>query len=173
MGMTRQERVALHSKQERTHIRNGTPVPSDLKEGVTELRSISGSGLVEFVKHNGVLHKKILDKTTSHSKSNVWYEPTMQNSWVAYNTTYNSAQYMIDGNGFVHIRGLLKNGSAADAVMFTLPDGYRPEKRELFISYSAAGATRLDVFSTGAVQAVTNGSTSWTSIDGLIFYGGY
>ena len=60
--MTRQERVASHSKQERTHVRNGSPVASDLKEGVPELRSVAGTGLVEFVRHNGVLHKKVLDK---------------------------------------------------------------------------------------------------------------
>jgi len=62
MGMTRQERVALHSKQERTHIRNGTPVASDLKDGIYEVRYITGTGLVEFIKHNGILYKKVLDR---------------------------------------------------------------------------------------------------------------
>ena len=60
--MTRQERVALHSKQERTHIKNGTPVASDLKNGVSEIRHIPGIGLVEFIKHSGVLYKKVLDR---------------------------------------------------------------------------------------------------------------
>ena len=35
--MTRQERIALHKKQERLQVRIGAPITSDLKEGVTEL----------------------------------------------------------------------------------------------------------------------------------------
>ena len=58
--MTRQERVASHSKQERTHVRNGTPVASDLKEGVPVLRS-TVEGVVEYVRHNGVLYKTVLE----------------------------------------------------------------------------------------------------------------
>ena len=61
MGMTRQERIALHKKQERLQVKSGTPSPSDLKEGVPSLRSTS-EGVVEYVKHNGVLFKKILDR---------------------------------------------------------------------------------------------------------------
>ena len=61
MGMTRQERISLHKKQERLQVKRGTPSVTDLKEGVPVLRS-TGEGVVEYVKHNGVLHKKVLDK---------------------------------------------------------------------------------------------------------------
>ena len=61
MGMTRQERIALHKKQERLQVKDGTPSVSDLKEGVPVLRSTS-EGVVEYVKNNGVLFKKILDR---------------------------------------------------------------------------------------------------------------
>ena len=59
--MTRQERIALHKKQERLQVRNGVPSKTDLKEGVPELRKTT-EGVVEYVKHNNVLYKKILDK---------------------------------------------------------------------------------------------------------------
>ena len=59
--MTIQERIALHKKQERLQVKSGTPNISDLKEGVPALRSTS-EGVVEYVKHNGVLFKKILDR---------------------------------------------------------------------------------------------------------------
>ena len=59
--MTRQERIALHKKQERLQIKTGVPDKSELKEGVPALRSTS-EGVVEYVKHNGVLHKKVLDR---------------------------------------------------------------------------------------------------------------
>ena len=59
--MTRQERIALHKKQERLQVKSGTPAAADLKEGVPVLRSTI-EGVVEYVKHNGILHKKVLDK---------------------------------------------------------------------------------------------------------------
>ena len=61
MGMTRAERIALHKKQERLQVKSGAPAVADLKEGVPALRSTS-EGVVEYVRHNGVLHKKVLDK---------------------------------------------------------------------------------------------------------------
>ena len=61
MGMTRQERVGLHKKKERLQIKDGEPPANDLKEGVPVLRKTS-AGVVEYVKHNGVLFKKVLDR---------------------------------------------------------------------------------------------------------------
>ena len=59
--MTRQERIALHKKQERLQVKTGSPLTNDLKEGVPELRKTT-EGVVEYVKHNNVLYKKLLDK---------------------------------------------------------------------------------------------------------------
>ena len=61
MGMTRQERIAIHKKQERLQVKKGVPLIDALKEGVPVLRSTS-EGVVEYVKNNGVLFKKVLDK---------------------------------------------------------------------------------------------------------------
>ena len=61
MGMTRQERISLHKKQERSQVKSGIPAVSDLVEGVPVLRSTS-EGVVEYVRHNGVLYKNILEK---------------------------------------------------------------------------------------------------------------
>ena len=61
MGMTRQERISLHKKQERLQVRSGTPLIDDLQEDIPVLRS-TDEGVVEYVRHNGVLYKKILDK---------------------------------------------------------------------------------------------------------------
>ena len=59
--MSRQDRVNLHKKQERIQIKSGVPNTSDLKEGVPVLRKTS-EGVVEYVKNNGVLFKKVLDR---------------------------------------------------------------------------------------------------------------
>ena len=61
MGMTRQERISLHKKQERLQVKKGTPSVADLKDGVPVLR-FTGEGVVEYVKTNGVLFKKVLDR---------------------------------------------------------------------------------------------------------------
>ena len=60
MGMTRQERIALHKKQERLQVDLDVPDVKDLKEGVPVLRSTT-DGLVEYVRHNGLLYKKVFD----------------------------------------------------------------------------------------------------------------
>ena len=61
MGMTRQERIALHKKQDRLQGKSGVPSVSELKEGIPVLRS-TAEGLVEYVRHNGVLFKKVLER---------------------------------------------------------------------------------------------------------------
>jgi hypothetical protein len=63
MGMTRQERVSLHKKQERLQVGKGVPSVSDMKEGVPELRYVDGAGLTEYTRFNNVLHEKTLDKS--------------------------------------------------------------------------------------------------------------
>ena len=59
--MTRQERVALHKKQERLQVKSGTPVPSELKDGVPQLRKTT-EGMVEYVKSGTTVFKKVLDR---------------------------------------------------------------------------------------------------------------
>jgi len=59
--MTRQERIAIHKKQERLQVKDGIPFADELREGVPTLRSTS-EGVVEYVKFNGQIHKKVLDK---------------------------------------------------------------------------------------------------------------
>ena len=61
MGMTRQERVAIHKKQERLQIKEGEPTVAELSEGVPTLRS-TDEGVVEYVRYRSVLYKKVLDK---------------------------------------------------------------------------------------------------------------
>ena len=61
MGMRRQERIAIHKKQERIQLKSGKPFAEDLQEGVPTLRSTS-EGVVEYVKFNGQVHKKVLAK---------------------------------------------------------------------------------------------------------------
>ena len=59
--MTRQERIALHKKQERLQIKAGVPEKADLKPGVPVLRATI-EGVVEYTLHENVIYKKVLDQ---------------------------------------------------------------------------------------------------------------
>ena len=65
MPMTREERVSLHKKQERRNISSGEPRPSDIKEGVSEVRNIHGLGVVEYTKVNGAVVENVLNRPPS------------------------------------------------------------------------------------------------------------
>jgi len=65
MPMTRQERIALHKKQERRNISSGVPISSELKEGVSEVRNIHGLGVVEYTKVNGAVVENVLNRPPS------------------------------------------------------------------------------------------------------------
>mgnify|MGYP000406658769 CR=1 FL=1 len=107
-----------------------------------------------------------------------WTAPTLLNSWVNYGAAYNTAGYMKDAQGFVHLRGLVKTG-VAGTVIFILPAGYRPVKQELHIVNTYIGATndswdetadypRIDITTSGDVECVV-GFAGWVSLDGITF----
>ena len=103
-----------------------------------------------------------------------WIVPTLSNSWVAGTPdTHNDTSqvgYWKDQHGFVHLRGWLKSGSSATAVMFTLPSGFRPAGQIIFPANGNGGNCRVDVKTNGEVYAAQGGSTSGTSISNICFY---
>lgn len=92
--------------------------------------------------------------------------PTLLNSWVAFGAPYNAPGYFKDSRGIVHLRGLVKSGTAS--TIFTLPAGYRPIGRELFAvpSNDLFGACSVDP--AGAVSQLV-GSNVYFSLDGITF----
>jgi len=98
-----------------------------------------------------------------------WQTPSFQNSWVNYGSSFNPAGYYKDRTGRVHLRGLVKSGTLLSTI-FTLPSGYRPPYKEIFltIAYNNA-AIRVDIRTTGEVAMITGGSTAWLALDGISF----
>ena len=90
-----------------------------------------------------------------------------QNGWLAYGSGYNPPGFMLDANGFVWLRGMLKSGTMSQPA-FTLPPGYRPEFAQLFGTVSNSLIGRVDVNTNGAVIPAL-GSNSWITLDGLAF----
>jgi len=96
-----------------------------------------------------------------------WTAPTFQNSWVNYGDIYETAGYIKDALGFVHIRGLVKSGTA-NTTIFTLPVGYRPNKSEIFTVMANQAICRLEVSANGTV-AHSVGTNAWVSLAGITF----
>lgn len=97
-----------------------------------------------------------------------WTEPALSNSWVTYDAaSFPTLAYRMDGYGYVHFKGLIKNGTL-NATVFTLPVGYRPSK-QLHIATVAGGAfANIAILPSGVVHCQV-GSTGWYSFDGLSF----
>lgn len=103
-----------------------------------------------------------------------WQAPTLSNGWVNYGSdgtgTYNIAGYWKDSLGIVHLRGLIKSGPIGQS-SFTLPIGYRPVARELFLCFCGNPTPifgRLDIPPTGQVIPFFGGN-AYFSLDGISF----
>tara|TARA_B100001564_G_C20470527_1_gene592415 strand:- start:46 stop:861 length:816 start_codon:yes stop_codon:yes gene_type:complete len=97
-----------------------------------------------------------------------WIAPTFGTNWGNYGGTYNTAGYYRDGDGIVHLRGLVTGGSyGSTGTIFTLPAGFRPGGRHLFSIISNQAHGRLDIKSTG--QVIPYVGASWISLDGISF----
>ena len=100
-----------------------------------------------------------------------WQSPTLLNSWVNYGGTFSNAGYMKDSLGFVHLRGLIKDGTVTLAA-FNLPAGYRPANDTAFVvnSNSAFGVVQVLGQSTnpGDVR-ILQGNNAFVYLEGIMF----
>ena len=100
----------------------------------------------------------------------VTFAPTLLSGWVNYGDGLAAAGYYKGPDNRVHLQGLIKSGTVADGtVIFTLPQGFRPLKKEMFIVFiSGGGYGRVDVYDNGSVVAKIVNAT-YTSLSGISF----
>ncbi|MGG4398194.1 hypothetical protein ABEX25_28390 [Paenibacillus thiaminolyticus] len=101
----------------------------------------------------------------------VWVDASLQNGWVNYGGSFNSAGYSKDDKGVVRLRGLIKSGTVGAVVAFMLPSGFRPMKGLIMstATYSTASAFgAIEVKSNGAVHVISGG-TVYVSLEGISF----
>ncbi len=99
--------------------------------------------------------------------------PGFQSGWINFENAYNDAAYFRDKSGIVHLKGLVRDGANA-TIIFTLPTGYKPEKRELHVVATGddprAQAGRCDIAANGDVIAQRKSPAGvWFSLDGIKF----
>lgn len=94
--------------------------------------------------------------------------PVLVNGWGNYGGGgFPAAGYLLDGLGFVHLRGMISAG-AVGAVAFVLPEGCRPAA-ECYFPAVSAGAFGFAYVSTDGRVTIGAGSAVWFSLDGICF----
>jgi hypothetical protein len=122
------------------------------------------------------LHKA--DIATAHGINNyakiaqeAWIAPTLLNGWANVGLQHALTGYFKDTIGIVHLKGLVKNGTATiNTAIFQLPAGYRPLECNSFAVYSNDGGIvgTAQVFSSGEVVFISGGNLSF-SLSGITF----
>ncbi len=142
-------------------------------EEITEITRLINS-CADMLKYLGEVRKDIeaeraeLKKALQHiATQEEWQTPVLQNGWIPYEYGYNTPRFFKDKFGMVHIKGLVKLG--VDALIFNLPQGYRPDGREIHATCTHPNIiSRIDVLPNGDVIRVT-GDPSWLALDGITF----
>jgi hypothetical protein len=97
----------------------------------------------------------------------------VQCAWVNYDAEYETAAFMKDSFGIVHLKGLVRSTrSDARAVpyVFILPPGYRPARDEYFTVQSHPNLPgQIHVWASGGVVAPFPESAVWISLNGVSF----
>jgi len=92
-----------------------------------------------------------------------WTSVTPTATWEDWNAHDWPLQYRKTADGTVHIRGLAKCLATNNTLIFTLPTGYRPSNKSMFIvnnnNSTNSYTNRLDIFSTGEVQVAVSPGT--------------
>lgn len=93
------------------------------------------------------------------------------NGWVSYDSTaWEEASYIKEGNGIVHLAGLIKNGTATPGtVLFQLPEPYRPQKARKFrVATSSTGVSEIEVQPDGDV-VLNSGTNTYVSLNDISY----
>lgn len=100
-----------------------------------------------------------------------WIDVEFQNNWEneSFGADFNDVQFRSIGNKQVQLRGVAVDGTVGQGTpVFTLPEGFRPILRYMFVAISDNALGRVDVRADGRVSVVL-GSNVFVSLDGMVF----
>jgi lysophospholipase L1-like esterase len=109
------------------------------------------------------------DRAAALQVNTPWFTPTLNNTWVAFSANFDTFGYMKDAMGFVHLRGLIKSGTAGSGnAIVTLPVGFRPSRRKYISTVSNSAFGVVEIFEDGTIYLST-GTNAFVSFDNITF----
>lgn len=103
--------------------------------------------------------------------------PYFQNGWTSYYSggvglnEFGTPSITMDSNGGVYLTGLIRRQAGVPtvgSVMFTLPPGFWPQERKIFISYSSTGIGQIEIDAAGNAT-YTVGGAGFMGLDNIRF----
>lgn len=90
------------------------------------------------------------------------------NGWISYGGNFQSGSYTKSADGFVHLRGVVKNGTSGSTIA-QLPVGCRPYAVEIFTTSNINNTFgRIDVYPDGRIVHMS-GQIGFVSLSGIVF----
>jgi len=163
---------ALQNTGNKVTMGSGDPRQAEGKVGDITVRQIPSVGLRCYIKtHSGWYDMNSLQGANQLQ----WKNMVLTGSWVAYSATAQVPQYCIDANGFVHFRGVMKDGANAQEPFVILPPGFRPQGAVAVPAYypSSLVSTGVQITSDGECNFVSVASSAGTGqiyLDGISFH---
>lgn len=137
-----------------------TPTESELVYNTASVNDVTPG----FYYWNGTRWIALEEKTELET----WQTATLNAPAVNFGSPHADARYYKE-NSRVYLSGLINNATSPN-VLFTLPEGYRPDARLAFTVMGNDVDARVDVFPTGEVFLVSISTGSgYLSFDGISF----
>lgn len=157
------------------------------KDALSEFRQETDEGVkILQQRPQGAPNGLIVPAVAGIARAGTWLALAgYQNNWAATNIVDQQLpQYTLDADGFVHLRGHVRNSAAwVNSIAAVIPAGYLPKGRESFATAAGSngvpgtGVAVLQVDTVGnlvllaVVTAVWN-AVNWVSLSGISYYVG-
>ena len=106
-------------------------------------------------------------------KINTWAIMDLLYNWVNYSSEYMEAGYLIDSEGFVHLRGTILNATDRGEKICQMPQVYTPHRAAYGISlYGGDAIKRLYVSKSGRIILPGGAGSGWVNIDNISWWVG-
>jgi hypothetical protein len=108
-------------------------------------------------------------KTEAATSPYAWVNYTTQNGWTNYDNNYTFPAAKNDKYGVVHVRGLVKNGTATSGTqVMALGSNQRPSMRMVYPAGTSAGSGRVDVLTDGTI-VIMAGANGFLGLEQIMF----
>ena len=120
---TRRDHISEQLKGNRVTMGTNVPTQAEGAVGDITVRDVISVGLRCYIKTDSGWFD--INSLIGTFRIN-WIDMNLDSSWVRYSDATQKPQYCKDQNGFVHFRGVMKDGSGGTATFTTLPEGFSP-----------------------------------------------